>query len=161
MKRWKSKFERPLKRWNKAANEADAKILQEFGLRRKKEIWKAKAIVRNFRRLAREVVASKDETKEAILLEKLKKLGLLGEKGNVDDVLALTIQDILNRRLQTVVFRKGLAKSMKQSRQMIVHGRIAIGGKRSKWPSSLVAILEEPQINMYKMEVVKNEPAKA
>ncbi len=166
MKRWKSKFEKPLKRWNRAVKEADAKVLQEFGLRRKKEIWKAQAIVRNFRRLAREVVALKDETKEITLLEKLRKLGLLGENGTVDDVLALTVNDLLGRRLQTVVFRKGIAKSLKHARQMITHGNIAVNGRRNKWPSTLVTVSDEPAIATYRREMkvegdVKNDQGKA
>ena len=64
MKRQQKKYERPLRPWDRPRIEAEKKIKQDYGLRRKKEIWKAQAILRNFRRLARELRAKKDKEKE-------------------------------------------------------------------------------------------------
>ena len=65
----------------------------------------------------------------------------------LDDVLDLTIESILERRLQTLVFRKGLAKTIHQSRQLITHGHIAINGKKFFSPSYIVPKNEEDKIN--------------
>jgi len=83
---------------------------------------------------------------EEELLTRLKKLGIIHENAVLDDVLDLTIEDILERRLQTVVFRKGLAKTMYQARQLITHGHIIIGEKRVTVPSCLVTRNDEEQI---------------
>src|SRR3990172_8373778 len=126
MKRQQKKYERPLRPWDRSRIEAEKKIKKDYGLRRKREIWKAQAILRNFRRLAREMRAKKDKEREKILIGKLNKLGLVNINANLDDVLVLNVQNILDRRLQTIVHRKGLANSLIQARQFIVHGHIAL-----------------------------------
>ncbi len=155
MKRQKKKYENPLRPWDRTRIETEKKIKQEYGLRRKKEIWKAQAILRNYRRLARESRASKDKNQEKILIDKLHKLGLIGANSNLDDVLALSIQNILDRRLQTVVQRKGLASTPKQARQFIIHGHVALEGKRVRFPSTLIPKDLEEKINFYEKSKVK------
>jgi small subunit ribosomal protein S4 len=83
---------------------------------------------------------------EKQLLDRLQRLGILSKKGVLDEVLDLSLEDILERRLQTLVFRKGLAKSIYQARQLITHGHIAIEGKRVSSPSYLVFGAEEPRM---------------
>mgnify|MGYP001773173473 CR=1 FL=1 len=77
---------------------------------------------------------------------KLYKLGLLNEGATLDDVLGLTVKDILNRRLQTIVYKKGLANTPKQARQFIVHGHVKINGRKIIYPSYLVNRDEEDKI---------------
>ncbi|RLJ07213.1 MAG: 30S ribosomal protein S4 [Candidatus Aenigmatarchaeota archaeon] len=146
MRRIRKTFSRPKRRWDKKAIEEERKLMKEYGLRRKKELWKAKEILRRFRQRARELIAVKDKEKEKALLEKLVKLGLLKPGQGLDDILALTVKDILERRLQTRVFRKGLANTPKQARQFIVHGHIYVDGRRTNIPSYLVPISEEEKI---------------
>ena len=143
------KYESPRRPWDRARIEAEKKITQTYGLRRKKEIWRAESILRNYRRLARELAASKDKEKEKILIDKVVKIGLLSAGADLDDVLALTTEKILERRLQTLTFKKGLAKTMKQSRQFIVHGHVAVNGKRVRWPGTLVTVSDEGNIKFY------------
>jgi len=83
---------------------------------------------------------------EAQLLGKMKRLGILSEEAVLDNILDMTVEDILERRLQTVVFRKGLAKTIHQSRQLITHGHIAIGDRKVFSPSYLVLRSEEDTI---------------
>jgi small subunit ribosomal protein S4 len=83
---------------------------------------------------------------EKQLLERLNRIGILPETAVLDDVLDLTIEDILERRLQSIVFSKGLAKSIFQARQLITHGHVAIDGKRVPSPSYLVLKDEETKI---------------
>ena len=118
-----------------------------FELRRKKEIWKAEAIARKYRRLARALIAKRDKKLERIMLTKLEKMGFMKAE-SIDDVLKLEVEHILERRLQTIVWRKGLANTPKQARQLIVHGHIAINGRKVTWPSYLVPVDEEDKIEL-------------
>jgi len=83
---------------------------------------------------------------EKQLLDKLHRLGILPETAALDDVLDLSLEDILERRLQTLVFRRGLAKSIHQARQLITHGHVSIEGKRVSSPNYLVLRDEETEI---------------
>jgi len=149
MRGQKKKFEKPFRSWDRVRIESEKKLMQNYGLRRKKEIWRSESILRNYRRLARNLAAKKNKGKEKILLDKLVKTGLLNPNASLDNVLALTIENILDRRLQTLVFKRGLANSAKQARQYIIHGHIALEGKRTRWPSMLVPISEESKISFY------------
>ncbi len=158
MRNIRKKFSRPRMIWDTKLIEEDKAILREFGLRRKQEIWKTKEVVRDFRRRARELNASRDKNKEKVLIEKINRLGLINAN-SLDDVLSIDIKNILERRLQTIVFKKGLAKTMKQARQLITHGHISIDGRRTTFPSYIVPLSEEPQINFYGNFTLK-EPEK-
>jgi small subunit ribosomal protein S4 len=148
MKRAKKKYEKPVRKWDKARIEKEKELLKKFGLRRKKEIWRAEALLRKFRRLARKLIATPNKDEEKILIKKLSSLGILKEDSNVNDVLRLNIEDILKRRLQTIVVEKGLANSIKQARQFIVHGKVKIGERKIVYPSYLVKIDEEDKIQV-------------
>jgi small subunit ribosomal protein S4 len=149
MKKQKRKFERPRKIWDKVRIDEEKKLMQNYGLVRKKEVWRTESILRNYRGLARHLAAGRDKEKEKILLDKLFRMGLISKDASLDDVLALTVDKVLERRLQTLVFRKGMAKSAKQARQYIVHGHIAFEGRRMKWPSTLINIGGEDKIGFY------------
>jgi small subunit ribosomal protein S4 len=147
MKRFRKKYKKPRRPWDKALLEEERKIMVEFGLRRKKELWRAKEELRKYRRMARELNARKDKEKEKVLIQKLYRLGLLpSPSATLDDVLSLTVKDLLNRRLQTIVYKKGLANTIKQARQFIVHGHVKINGRRIVYPSYLVSRDEEDKI---------------
>ncbi len=155
MKKQKSKFERPRRPWDKVRIEEEKKIMQNYGLRRKKEIWREESILRNYRRLARSLAAVRDKEKEKILLGKLFRMGMISKEAGLDDVLVLTVENILDRRFQTIVFKKGLAKNLKQARQYIVHGHIAFEGRRIKWPSMLIPLGGEEKIGFYEKSKIK------
>jgi len=150
MRRIKKKFKKPLRPWDKERIEEEKKLLKKYGLRRKKEIWKAESILRNYRRRARNIAAQNDKEGEKILLDKLYKLGIL-EKRDVDltAVLGLKVDDILKRRLQTIVFKKGMSNTPLHARQLITHGHIAIDGRRFIFPSYLVPRDIEGKITYY------------
>jgi len=150
VKRQRKKYERPRKPWDKERILKEKTLLKTFGLRRKKEIWIAEALLRKYRRMARELAAKKDKEKESILIKKLIKLGLLQKGAGLDDVLSLTPENILERRLQTVVFRKGVASTPKQARQFIVHGKILLNNRKITYPSYLVTSEEEGKITIIK-----------
>jgi len=150
MKKLRRKYKKPKRPWDSSRIEQEKGILREFGLRRKKEIWVAEAIVREFRRRARDLISIKDEGEKKILLERVIGLGLLERGQGLENVLALNVKDILNRRLQTVVFRKGFADSIKHARQKITHGHVYMGGRRMIFPSYIVPVDREREVKLDK-----------
>jgi len=146
MKNIKKKYETPRTRWNKERIEVEKVIIKNFGLKRKKEIYRAQAILRKYRRMGRELTASSDKVKEKLIIGKLIKLGLLNEGATLDDILSLTVENILDRRLQSILLKKGLANTAKHARQMIVHGHVSINGRKVVYPSYLVLRGEEEKI---------------
>ena len=151
MRRIRRKLKRPRRPWDKVRIEQESKIVKEFGLKRKREIWKAESILRAFRRRARNLAAKRNEMEEKKLLDRLQKLGLFDKKANLTDVLSLTTENLLERRLQTIVYRKGLANTMRHARQLINHGHIAIGERKSVHPGLMVPKELEGQIKYHKI----------
>ena len=121
----------------------------KYGLRNKEELWRAESELRTYRREARKLLgrtqggadAASAEGRE--FLAKLKRLGILAEEEALDDVLSLEVTDVLERRLQTVVYRKGYANTTAQARQFITHGHIVVDGSRVQTPSYGVSVAEE------------------
>jgi small subunit ribosomal protein S4 len=86
---------------------------------------------------------------------------LTKENATLDDILGLTEESYLERRLQTIVYRKGLARTIYQARQLIVHGHIAINGKRVTSPGYIVMKGEEDLIDFYPTSPFKQNPPTA
>jgi len=148
MRRFKKKYKRPQMLWDSARIARDTELKKAFGLTRKQEIWKAETLLRKYRRMARSLVATKDKQAEKQLLTKLVNLGMLEKGAGLDDVLGMTIENLLGRRLQTILLRKGIATTPIQARQMIVHGHVKIGGRKATHPSTLVLKDEEDKIEV-------------
>lgn len=157
-KKQRKKYEKPKRPFDKERIEREKKLKMEYGLRRKKEILRAESILRNFRRRARSLQAEHDEEKGKVLLEKLNKLGLKCSKP--EDVLGIRLEDILSRRLQNIVYKKNLAKSIIEARQLIVHGHVLINNKRVLWPGYLVPTELENKIELKSKIKEKMQAAK-
>ena len=152
-KKSRKKYNTPSHPWQKERVLEEKKIMKEYGLKNKREIWKAQTEIRRIRMLARHLLGYRKEDKEqrvSELLGRLCRLGITDENASLDDVLSLKTTDWLDRRLQTIVFKKGLAKSIRQARQFIVHGLIAINGKKVTIPGYIVRRDEEDKIGYYK-----------
>lgn len=155
-KRQRKRYETPSHPWIKERIEREKGIMQKYALKNKKELWKHETQLRNFRRRARRLLAARGkqaEVEREQLLQRLKRLGVLPQEAHLDDVLSLTLEDILERRLQTLVFKRGFARTPRQARQLIVHGHIEINGQVIRSPSYLVLKEEEETITY-----VKNSP---
>jgi len=150
MKRQRRKYERPRRPWDKDRILKEKELIKTFGLRRKREIWSAEALLRKYRRMARELAAKKNKEKEKVLINKLVKMGLLEKGADLDDVLSLTVENVLERRLQTIIFKKGLTTTPKQARQFIVHGKVILDERKISYPSYLVVKEEEDKIKVVK-----------
>jgi len=146
----RKKYETPRFPWRTDILQSELKLQGQYGLRNKRELWRHKTTMSRFREIARSLLGMPAEQRRKLekqLLERLNRLGILPETAALDDVLDLSLEDILERRLQTIVFSKGLAKSIYQARQLITHGHIAIDGKRVPSPSYLVLRDEEAKIS--------------
>lgn len=149
----KKKWEGPAHPWRKDILAHELELIGKYGLRNKKELWIARTLLRRWRMRARRLLALPPELREVRarpLTYKLYHLGLLASaEASLSDVLRLTVEDILERRLQTLVYKKGLATSLYHARQLITHGHIAIGGRRVRSTGYLVSRDEEEQIGHY------------
>jgi len=140
-KHGKKSYVTPSHPWQGVRIQAEKKIKSEFGLKNKKEIWKAMSEVRNYRRQARDLIGDhreKSKPRKEVLINMLARKGILQKGATLDDVLALETQDILERRLQTIVFKKGIATTQKGARQLILHGHVAIDGKKHTAPGTII-----------------------
>jgi len=150
-------YQTPKRPWEKSRIEAETRLVIEYGLRNKREVWKAQAYLRKYRKGARSLLALGSsaadaelyESKKTELITSLQRGGLLGPDADIDAVLSLKVQAQLERRLQTLVYRKGLARSAKQARQLITHGHVAINGRRVSIPGYVVNRNEETQITYF------------
>jgi len=148
-KKQRKKYETPRFRWRKDILQEELKLLGQYGLRNKHELWRHKTMLSKTRGIARSLIGKTPEERakmENELLARLKKLGVLEETAVLDNVLDLSIEDLLERRLQTIVFRKGLTRTIFQSRQLITHGHVNIGNRRVTVPSYIVSKEEENRV---------------
>ncbi|MBM3233630.1 30S ribosomal protein S4 [Candidatus Pacearchaeota archaeon] len=139
------RYSRPRKLYDKARIENENLLLKRYGLKSKREIWKAEAAVDRIRKQAKSLITSSKEEQEK-LFEKLRKIGF--DIKNTADALALNKENWLKRRLQSLVVEKKLARTPKEARQLIAHKHISIGGKRINIPSYIVPVDEEDKIEI-------------
>ena len=143
-------YDTPSHPWQKVRIEEESGLIHQYGLKNKREIWRANTKVREMRRQARKLTAnSSDEQAQKeknLLLAKLNRLGMLEQNSGLEDVLTMTPESVLDRRLQTQVYLQGLSSTVKQARQLIVHGHISIDGAVARVPGILVTKLQEKNI---------------
>lgn len=154
MIRKKKKFSRPKKPFEKKRIEEENKLIKRYGLKNKREIWKTLAKVNYFRSRAKALAESAQEEQE-VLLKKLKSIGL--NVNNLSDILGLRIEDLLERRLPTIITKQKLAKTPKQARQMVAHKNVFIDGKSVNSPSYLVHTDQEKKITIKQKAKSKNK----
>jgi len=159
-KKQRRKYETPRFPWRTDVLQAELKLLGQYGLRNKRELWRHETMLSKFRGTARSIVAMPSEEGEKLkkqLLNRLNRLGILPENAVLDDVLDMAIADILERRLQSLVFQKGLAKSVYQARQLISHGHITVDGRKVTSPSYLVLRDEEANVDYASASAMANQ----
>ena len=143
-------YNTPSHPWQKTRIDEERNLVHQYGLKNKKEIWKANTKIRSMRRQARKLTATstgKQAQKEVkLLLSKLNRLGLLEQGSSLEDVLRMTTENILDRRLQTQVYLQGLASTAKQARQLIIHGHVSVDGAVTRVPGMIVTKLQEKSI---------------
>ena len=148
----RKKYDTPLHPWKEERIKTERSLMKKYGLKNHREVWKARTRLRKYRGQARALLAkfsSKDpqiEKESSQLLLHLTRMGILTSGGTLDDVLALDTEKILNRRLQTLVYKRGFANTSYHARQLVSHGHITIGDRRVSIPGYLVTKDEENTI---------------
>ncbi len=149
-RRLKKKFKKPKRPFERERLAEELEYLGKYGLRNKREFWKSRTMLGNWRDIARKSRSLPPEQAKEVqqeLIRKLNRMGILGSEAEFEDVLLLTVEEVLKRRLQTMVFERGMAKSIYEARQMIVHKHVQVGDKRINSPSYLVKREEEDLIS--------------
>jgi small subunit ribosomal protein S4 len=148
----KRKYDTPSHPWQGERIKQENELLKKYGLKNKKELWKAQSLLRNYRGQGRDLLArlrygdKQAEIERKGLLSKLANQGILPDDASLDDLLALDVERVLDRRLQTIVYMKGLAYTPKQARQFIVHGHTLVNERKVTIPGYLVTRMEETTI---------------
>ena len=154
------KFSRPRTQtpthpWKQARIDEEHDLKERYGLKKvggMREIWREKSALRRHRNQAMKLIGRVDSTEghyakeKEQLLDSLTKKGLLQTGADVGDVLEINVEHMLSRRLQSVVYYKGLAPSMRAARNLIVHGHICIGDQRMTVPGYHVLKEEEDSL---------------
>jgi len=127
-------------------------LIDRYGLHNKEELWRAQSELRSFRREARNILGQRaqgdvEAAEGSEFVSRLKRLGILDDGDELDDVLLLEVTDVLERRLQTVAYRKGLAQTPQQARQFVVHGHVTVDGQRVQAPSYKVEVTEQDTVS--------------
>jgi small subunit ribosomal protein S4 len=154
----KKSYTRPRSIWTSDQISSELYVVGSYGLRNKKELWKAQTEIARIRNQARALLAISTDVrheKETKLLNYLSRLGIVEDSSTLDDILNLKIEDILERRLQTLVMKRSNLKSPYQARQIVVHGHVSIGDRKINLPGYLVKKDEEAQILIHFTPVIE------
>ena len=154
-------YNTPSHPWQKIRIEQEKTLIHQYGLKNKREIWKANTKVRSMRRQARKLTANASDEQaqkeKSLLLTKLNRLGMLEEGAGLEDILRMEPESFLDRRLQTQVYLQGLASTVKQARQLIIHGHISVDGAVNRVPGMIVTKLQEKMIRYSPLSALNSD----
>src|SRR3989338_1118738 len=148
-KKNRKKYQTPTTAWSKSRIEEEAVLVKEFGFKNKKEIWKVESLLRKFTRTARHLISAEGKQAEietGHLLNKLVILGLIEPNSQLDKVLDINLNSLASRRLQSILCKRNLVRTVKQARQFVTHRHVMVGNKVITSPSYLVSKQEEELI---------------
>jgi len=156
----KKKYVSPQRPFDSDRFEQELQLIGSYGLRNKKELWRHRTDLSHYRRQARTLLALPKEERQRLeseLIDKLARLGILAGEPSLDSVLDLELEDVLERRLQTIVFRMGMASSVYHARQLVTHGHIALDGARVMSPSRIVTLPEQDRLSYSEKSALNDE----
>lgn len=147
----KKTYKKPKVPWQEDRIDDERRLVEKFGLRRKQELYRTQASLKDYKeaakRLATEDTGQAEQEKQQ-LFNALNQYGLLRED-TLTDVLSVNLQQLLGRRLQTLLVDQDLAKSPSQARQFISHRHITVDGERVTSPGYLVTVDEEADLDFH------------
>lgn len=156
----RKKYSTPSHPWQKLRIDEEKILMTEFGFKNKKELWKLSSKLRGFKSRVKKLIPlhdPKSEDQKAELLLKLQNFDLVGQTAVLEDILGITLNNLCERRLSTIVYKKGLARSIRQARQFITHEHILLGERKITFPSYLVTSAEELMITFADNSSLKSE----
>merc|ERR1711871_55837 len=143
---------RPRRSYDKERLDAELKLIGTYGLKNKREIWRIGLVLSKVRAVARQLLTLEERDPQRVfqgqaLMRRMIRYGILDEdKQRLDYVLALKIEDFMERRLQNLVFKRGLAKSIHHARVLIRQKHIRVGRQIVNVPSFMVRVESQPHI---------------
>ena len=147
-KRRRKIFTRPKQLFSPVRIEEEKNLVNKYGLKNRREIWRTETMIKKIRDQAKKLILHPEKQQEFIA--RLNKLGLVTQNATIDDVLDLTKEKLLERRFQTIVFNKKLAKTIRAARQLITHKKIRVDKQICNIPGRLIDIEEENKITLAK-----------
>merc|ERR1712110_820965 len=144
---------RPRRSYDKERLDAELKLIGTYGLKNKREIWRIGLVLSKVRAVARQLLTLEERDPQRVfqgqaLMRRMIRYGILDEdKQRLDYVLALKIEDFMERRLQTLVYKRGLAKSIHHARVLIRQKHIRVGRQIVDIPSFMVRVESQPHID--------------
>ncbi len=150
-KKSRKKYSTPRNQWQSDQLSRELHLMGTYGLRNKRELWRTETELSRIRKQARQLLAQpveermNDETK---LLKALSRKGIISEAATLDDILGLTVENLLDRRLQSMVKNKGIAPTIHKARQIVVHGHVKVRDRVITIPGYLVMGEEEPTVRV-------------
>merc|ERR1712178_158419 len=143
---------RPRRSYDKPRLDAELKLIGTYGLKNKREIWRVGLVLSKVRAVARQLLTLEERDPQRIfqgqaLMRRMIRYGILDEdKQRLDYVLSLKIENFMERRLQTLVHKRGLAKSIHHARVLIRQKHIRVGRQIVDIPSFMVRVESQPHI---------------
>ncbi len=138
-------YKKPKRPFDKTRIDEENVLIKKYGLKNKREIWKAESAIASIRKQAK-LLLTESEKEQEKFITRLSKQGFA--VASIADVLALDKEDYLKRRLQSIMVDKKLSTTPKQARQFIVHKHVRINKEKINIPSYMVPIEEEEKIEL-------------
>jgi len=144
----------PRRPFEKERLDHELRLIGQFGLRNKREVWRVRYTLAKIRKAARELLTLEEKDPRRLfegnaLLRRLVRIGVLDEdKMKLDYVLSLRMEDFMERRLQTQVFKTGLAKSIHHARVLIRQRHIRVRKQVVNVPSYVVRLDSQKYIDL-------------
>lgn len=145
----RKKYEGPSHPWIASRIAEEKELTRNYGTKAKRELYKMDSALKRFKDQAKALSSRFDaqaEKERAQMVDKMVSLGLVKPGAGLDEILSLSIQDLMNRRLQTVMVKNLLARTPSQARQFVTHGHVLVDGNIITSPSYFVRVDEESKI---------------